>query len=136
MATLTEIREGLEQNLASIPGLAESAYLLGKPPFPAAEVQPGTINYDQAMGRGLDEQMMTVRVFVSPNTDKGAQRKLDRFLEPEGDYSVKEALESDTTLGGTVQDLHVVSSSGYRIYTREGMPSALGAEWTVRVLNA
>jgi hypothetical protein len=136
MGTLTEIREGLEANLASIPGLAESAYLLGKPAFPAAEVQPDTINYDQAMGRGLDEQYMTVRVFVAASTDKGAQRKLDKFLEPDGEYSVKEALESDSTLGGTVQDVHVTTSTGYRIYTREGMPSALGAEWTVRVLNA
>jgi hypothetical protein len=136
MATIAEIREGLAANLSTIPGLAESAYLLSNPTMPAAEIQPGEITYDQAMRRGLDEVMMTVRVFVAAGLDQAAQRKLDLMLAPDGDDSVKAALESDTRLGSTVDDLHVTACTGPRIFTREGMPSVLGAEWTVRVLSS
>jgi hypothetical protein len=129
-----EIREGLAANLSTIPGLAESAYLLSNPTMPAAEIQPGEITYDQAHQRGLDEIMMTVRVFVGAGLNEGAQKLLDLMLAASGEYSVKTALESDRTLGGAADDIHVTSCTGPRIFTRDAMPSAIGAEWTVRVL--
>lgn len=134
MATLEEIREGLAANLSTIPGLAENAYVLSAPTPPCAEILPGPIAYDRAHQRGMDEHTLTVRVYVATTLDKAAQKTLDRMLAPEGEYSVKAALEADRDLGGTVDDLHVTECTGYRIFPREGAASLLGAEWSVRVI--
>lgn len=134
-ATLAQIRTGLAANLASITGLAQSAYVLSNPTPPAAEIEPGAVEYDQAFGRGHDRWAMTVRVFVGLTTDIGAQKRLDTYLAPSGATSVKTALESDLTLGGTVQDLHVTGCSGYRVYPRQGQAPVLGAEWQLTVIT-
>ena len=55
MASLTDLREGLAATLASITGLQQSAYLLSNPTPPTAEVQPGPVDYDLTMKRGLDK---------------------------------------------------------------------------------
>jgi hypothetical protein len=127
MADVTALREGLAANLESIPRLAESPWLLSNPNPPAVEIQPGEIEYDQAYWRGTD-----LHRFVA--SDKGAQKLLDRFMNGSGDYSVKAALESDCTLAGACDDLHVKRCSGPRIFSREGMASVLGAEWDVEVI--
>lgn len=130
---LEEIREGLAANLADIPRLQESAYLLSDPTPPCAEIEPGAIDYDAAFHRGMDIYTLTVRVQVGISTDKGSQKTLDRMLAPSGAYSIKAAIESDATLGGACDDLHVKSCSGYRVYARDGNRAQLGAEWTVEV---
>lgn len=134
MPSLEDIRTGLATNLAGVTGLAESPYLLSNPTPPACEIQPGPIEYDQAFRRGLDRWTLTVRVFVGPSSDIGAQKRLDTMLAPAGTDSIKAALESDRTLGGMVDDLQVTRCEGYRVFVREGAPSVLGAEWTVVVL--
>jgi hypothetical protein len=134
VASLTAIREGLAANLAGIEGLNESAYLHANPTPPAAEVQPSEIVYDGAFSRGMDTWQLVVRVFVGVTSDRGAQARLDRMLESTGDDSVKAALESDCSLGGACDDLRVTGCSGYRIFSRDGMPPVLGAEWQVQVI--
>lgn len=136
MADLSVIREALARNLAAIPGLAQSPYLLSSPTPPAAEIQPDEVIYDQAMRRGLDRWRLTVRVFVGFTSDIGAQKRLDRMLATTGVESIKAALESDPTLGGAVDDLRVTGCSGYRLFSRDGGQSVLGAEWQVEVLAA
>ncbi|MBX5461640.1 MAG: hypothetical protein IRZ28_11190 [Steroidobacteraceae bacterium] len=133
---MADIRTGLAANLAPIPGLQESPWLLSNPTPPAAEIQPDEVDYDQALGRGLDRWRFTVRVFAGFTSDVGAQKLLDLMLAPSGPRSVKAALESDCTLGGKVDDLRVTRCSGYRLYGRDGGPSVLGAEWQVEVLVA
>jgi hypothetical protein len=105
---LTEIREGLAANLDTIPFLNESAYLRSNPTPPCAEIQPGEVEYDLAFHRGQDKWTLTVRVMVGVSTDQGAQKRLDKMLSPSGEYSVKEAVEQDSTLGGACDDLRVV----------------------------
>ena len=136
MASLTSIREGLAANLDTIPKLQASAYLLSNPTPPAAEVQPGAIDYDRAMGRGHDDWLFTVRVFVGFTSDIGAQRRLDGMLASAGSASVKAAIESDPTLDGACEDLLVTRCTGYRLFGREGGAALLGAEWEVQVLAA
>lgn len=133
MADLAELRAGLAANLSSISGLQESAYLLANPTPPAAEIQPDETEYDKSMGRGTDLWRFIVRVFVANTSDIAAQKKLDLMLASHGSSSVKQALESDPTLDGAADDLRVVRCSGYRIYSREGWPAVLGAEWQVEV---
>lgn len=134
---MAEIREGLRARLDTITGLQASAYLLSNPTPPCAEIQPGEIEYDRAMARGMDGTQMTVRVYVGNTTDIGSQKRLDRMLAPAGADSVKAAIEADRTLGGVVDDLRVTRCSGYRVYSRAGMPNAtvLGAEWDIEVID-
>lgn len=133
MSELGEVREALASNLdEGTEDFQVSAYLLGSPTPPAIEIMPGKLVFDKASSRGLDEWLLTVRAFVGTTTDKGAQKRLDSLISGQG---LKAAAESDRTLGGLVNDLHVTECSGYRIYKREGSAPVLGAEWTVRVLD-
>lgn len=134
MGKMADLREALAASLASLPGVQESAYVLGNPTPPTAEVEPAPIEYDLAMARGLDRCMFTVRVFVGAATDIGAQKKLDDFIDPTGDSSVKTLLEADRTLGGICDHVQVLRCSGYKVYEigRSG-GIRLGAEWSVQV---
>jgi hypothetical protein len=62
---------------------------------PTIEVVPEQIEYDDAMGRGLDVWRFTVRAYVGNAVDKAAQIKLDTMLAPAGATSVKDAIEAD-----------------------------------------
>jgi hypothetical protein len=133
VATITQIREGLATNLATISGFQVSAYVLANPTPPAIQIMPGDITYDLALRRGLDEITMTVQAFVAFTADIGSQAKLDELLEPTGADSLKTAVEADRTLGGLVGDVHVLDASGYRVAQGTNGP-VLMCEWTVQVL--
>jgi hypothetical protein len=135
---LSVIRSGLVTNLNAIPNVQISGYRLANPTPPGIHVFPGAgsqdITYDLAMHRGLDRVPFTVQAFVGATTDQGAQKLLDKFINPTGTQSVKTAVEADRTLSGAVQDLHVTSCTGDRIYVTEGRTPLLGAEWVVEIL--
>lgn len=134
-ATASQVREGIADAIrAAVPGIQASPYTLANPTPPAAHVMRGEIVYDQAMQGGLHDMTMRVQAFVALTTDIGAQMLLDQFLSPDGDNSIKAAIEADTSLGGIVQDLHVTSASGEQTYIRDQGGPVLGSEWTVRVL--
>lgn len=131
--TLAQIRSGLETNLTTIPDTQVSAYRLANPTPPCVMVLgPDEVAYHKAMGNGHDTWTIVVMAFAGLVSDIGAQKVLDKFIAATGSTSVKAAIESDTTLGGAVNDLIVVSCSGYREYT-VGQKHLLGAEWTVVV---
>jgi hypothetical protein len=138
MADLTTMRTGLAANLSTLTGIQVSPYMLANPTPPTIHLYPGgpagDIEYDLAMARGLDQWTFTVQAFVALAADIGSQVKLDQFIAPSGAQSVKAALESDDTLGGTVASVQVVSCSGYRIYVAEGRGPMIGAEWHVEIL--
>lgn len=138
-----DLVEGLAANLSTIEGFQKSAFLLANPTPPAVEIEPLPTEYDKTFQRGLDQWMFLVRVFVGLTTDIGSQKRVLRMMAPSGFMSIKQAVESDTTLGGSAQDLEVTKCSGYKLFIREtttpGRPGSisgplLGAEWTVRVL--
>jgi hypothetical protein len=115
MASITDIRIGLENNLKRIPGLrtAPNAPDLVNPPI--AIVQPDSIpvRFDVAMNRGLDEFRFTITVLAHRADERSAQNKLDGYCAGSGDYSVKQAVEYDRTLGGVVNDCRVTEISSY-----------------------
>jgi hypothetical protein len=115
MASITDIRIGLENNLKRIPGLrtAPNAPDLVNPPI--AIVQPDSIpvRFDVAMNRGLDEFRFTITVLAHRADERSAQNKLDSYCAGSGDYSVKQAVEYDRTLGGVVNDCRVTEISSY-----------------------
>lgn len=133
-ATMAELRQALAATLAGLDGIQESPYLLSNPTPPAAEVEPAPIDYDLAMQRGLDKWQFILRVFVGFSADRGAQMKLDSYIDPTGPGSIKSLVEVDRTLGGLCDHVQVTRCSGYRVYERQkGANAVLGAEWTVVV---
>lgn len=129
----TQIRVAIAEALQTIPALQASPYVLSNPTPPSAHVMRGDVLYDQAMQGGTHVWTMRVQAFVALTTDQGAQALLDQFLAPDGSYSVKAAIEADTSLGGIVQDLHVTAANGEQQYVRDQGGPVLGSEWTVEV---
>jgi hypothetical protein len=139
-ATLQQIRQGIATNLGTLAdapqGIQISAYILDNPSPPCLYVMGADeITYDLAMQRGLDQWRIVIQGFVGGVTDIGAQVRLDEWLAPTGDDSVKQAIESDKTLGGLIADISVVSSSGYRLYHVESQAATLGADWVCSIYN-
>lgn len=134
MADIKEIREALAAALDVIPDTQVSAYALHNMTPPCIEIEPGSTTYDRTMGRGADALRFTVRAYVSTNIDRAAQVRLDWMLAGSGDYSVKQAVEADMTLGGLVDNARVSENMGYRRFVREQGHTLLGSEWTVEVV--
>ena len=110
---------------------------MANPTPPHAHVLPGRIEFDKTMGRGSDDEFLTVQVIVGAPSDRGAQILLDQFLAGSGAKSIKEKVEADPDLGGACDDLRVTEVSGYRTFTIEGAQALmLGAEFTVHVIAA
>lgn len=135
MASMEDIREGLATRLRTIPGVQVSPYLLGAPTPPALHVVPPSIEYDLAMGRGLDALTFTVQGFVAFGSDIGTQKRLDLWRAPTGLESVKTAIEGDKTLGGVVDNVHVRSSSEPVIVSPPQGGQLLSCDWEVLVYD-
>jgi hypothetical protein len=136
MADIATIRQGLASNLETIRNIQISAYMLAAPTPPCIHIFPATIEFDRGMHRGLDIVNFTVEAFVAFGLDQGGQMRLDRLLAPSGAESVKEAVESDRTLGSTVQDVWVTRLSDYRVVLLpDENDHSLRASWLVSVNN-
>lgn len=127
------IRAGLAANLCVLEGIQVSAYVLTNPTPPTIHVFPAQTVYDRAMVRGADELTFTVQALMGDWSDIGAQKNLDLLLAGYGPTSVKEALESDPTLGGAAMDTRVMGASGHQKYAVGAAGPLLGCEWTVDV---
>ena len=108
MPTITEIRNGLATNLATISGLRTSAEIPDNPSPPIAVVQLQRVAFDGAFQGGMTTYDLIVSVIVGRVAEREAGRRLDAYSSSSGASSVKKAIESDRTLGGKVFDLRVV----------------------------
>lgn len=138
-ATLREVREGLAANLSAAFGdsVQVSAWMLENPSDRCFHVYPGdssgdAILYHTTSGGRSPTFTVTVEGIVALVSDIGGQQLLDEMLDPDGPNSVRQAIEADSTLGGTVADLIVTKASGYRVFVIAGMQK-LGSQWTVEV---
>jgi hypothetical protein len=134
MATVSQIRDGLAANLATIAGLRTSATVPDNPNPPIAIVEPTSVNYDTTFGRGLDEYLFKITIIAGRADERSGQNKLDGYCNPSGSLSVKTAVESDKTLGGVVQNLRVSGLSTYGSITIAETPY-LAAEFAVTVYS-
>lgn len=107
--SVTNLREGLATNLATISGLRTAAEIPDNPSPPIAVVSLNNIQFDRAFQRGLTEYSFTVSIIVGRAAEREAQRRLDSYASSTGASSVKLAIESDKTLGGYAYDCRVVS---------------------------
>lgn len=112
MATISELRQGIADNLSSIYGLRVSPTMLDAPRPPVAMVYPDTVAYDLNANRGADTFTFIVYVLVGRADDRTAQNRLDAYVV--GPDSVKAAIEADRTLGGAADTLRVTSMENYQ----------------------
>lgn len=131
---LDQLREALADALADIPDTQISAYRLSNFQTPLLQVAwPDEIDYHQTMRDGTDGWTVIVMAFAGAMSDIGSQKILDQYIPATGAKSVKAALEADITLGGLVDDVTVVSCTGYREYTVNQL-AVLGCEWRVEIV--
>lgn len=107
--SITGIRDGLATNLATISGLRVASEIPDNPSPPIAVVQLRNIEFDGAFAKGLATYNFTVSVIVGRVSERQAQRRLNDYSDNQGNSSVKTAIESDKTLGGSAFDCRVVS---------------------------
>jgi hypothetical protein len=138
---IAEVRTAIASTLqAALPELQVSPYILSNPTPPCAYLFPGEVDYDVAPGgatmnaRGGDTWNFVLRAWVGEVGDIGAQQYLDALLEPNGDTSIKDIVETDYTLGGLVYNVTALTCSGYRQYQpTAGSAPVMGAEWTLQI---
>lgn len=132
MASITQLRTKLAENIGTIAGLRTSAEMPDNPNPPIAIVRPASIQYDQSFARGLTRYQFIVVVIVGRVAEKTAQRTLDSYCSSTGSASIKLAVESDKTLDGNCYDLRVTEMRNYTpIQLNEG--TYLAAEFAVDV---
>jgi hypothetical protein len=103
---ITEIREALASNIASVAGIRTAALVPDLVNPPIAIVNLNSIDYHTDFRNGVTYNF-TVQVIVARVDERNAQKRLDAYAAPSGQGSVKSAIESNRTLGGLVDDLIV-----------------------------
>lgn len=130
--SISQIRTALATNLATISGLRTAAEIPDLPNPPIAVVSLDSVNYDQAFAKGMTSYTFTITVIVGRSAEREAQRKLDAYITP-GANSVKNAIESNKTLGGYAYDCRVVSMNSVGSVTISDT-TYLAADFTVTVI--
>jgi hypothetical protein len=133
MANITELREGIAANLATIPGLRTAATIPDNPSPPIAIVQLNRVQYHQDFKRGMTEYDFSVQVIVGRVDERTAQRTLDAYCSSTGESAIGLAIESDRTLGGKAFDCIVTEMTNYGSVLISDV-TYLAAEFNVRVL--
>ena len=107
---ISDIREGIKQNLSSIDGLRCYDIVPDVIVPPCVVVGQLEFTFDLNNARGLDQANLDVFVIVQRFSERTGQDKLDTYLAGSGDNSIKAAIESDRTLGGACNTLRVTSA--------------------------
>jgi hypothetical protein len=130
--SISQIRTALATNLATIPGLRTAAEVPDLPNPPIAIVALNNVSYDRAFAQGMTSYTFVITAIVGRAAEREAQRKLDAYISP-GANSVKNAIESDSTLGGYAYDCRVVSMDSVGSLTISDT-TYLAADFTVTVI--
>lgn len=131
--SIAEIRAGLAANIATISGLRVAAEIPDNPSPPIAVIALNNISYDLAMARGTTLYNFTVTLIVGRVAERDAQRKLDAYAG-DGERSIKSAVQSDRTLGGSAFDC-VLSEMSTLGALNLGEQTYLAADFAVRVYS-
>jgi hypothetical protein len=113
MAGLSELRDGIAENLSSIVGLRVSSFMPDNPNPPMAVVSPQNIEYHKSFNNGFNTYTFVVSVFVARVSERTGQANLDAYCASTGPSSIKSAIESDRTLSGRCFDLIVSDMRNY-----------------------
>lgn len=114
MASIRSMRQAIATNLGTVSGLRTSSIIPEDPKPPVAVVIFDRVEYDTAMGRGLDMYLFKVVVVMGRVNTRGTEEALDAYLSGSGAASLKAAIQKDRTLGGVANDLRVTSGENVR----------------------
>lgn len=132
------VKQALADKAAAIEGLNTYGYSPAAAEVPCLYAGEVEIDYDQTFG-GDVAATFTLYLLTSSAEDAAGQQLLDDYLSTQGPSSVKAALEGTAgvaqDLGGLVDDLHVHTATGYRMY-QIGEYSYYGAKLPVRVIGS
>jgi len=106
----SQVRDGLKTRLQTITGLRAYDLIPDTVVPPCAVVGQLDFTFDIDNARGLDQAQVDVLVIVQRFSERAGQDKLDAYLAGSGSTSIKAAIESDRTLGGTVNTLRVTGA--------------------------
>ena len=106
----SDVREGLKNNLKNIDDLRIYDIMPDVVVPPSAIVGQLDFTFDLNNSRGLDQANVDVYVIVQRFSERSGMQNLDKFLSGSGNYSIKQAIESDRTLGGACNTLRVTSA--------------------------
>lgn len=134
MASLATLRDGLKRNLETVPGLRVHDTIPDNVNPPFAVVLPASPPWiRETMARGVFRFRFRVLVGVSRANERASQDNLDGYVSTTGTDSVLIAVESDRTLSGDAQDVHMVGPTDYGVLEWGGTQYT-GAEFEVEVL--
>ena len=131
--SITDIRDGIEANLETISGLRGYSEIPENPSIPAAVVTLDTIEYDQSFQKGLVLYNFSVSVIVGRFNSRSAQHNLNDYADNTGSNSIKSAIESDKTLGGSAFDVRVTSMTGISNIDLNDGNNYIGMDFSVTV---
>ncbi len=127
---ITEIRQGIENNLETVSGLRAYSEIPDNPQVPCAVVVLNSVSYDQAFQRGLTELDFNITVIVGRFSVQQAQERLNEYAG-NGSKSIKTAVQSDRTLGGSAVDTVLTSMNGISALDLNDGNNYLGMEFSV-----
>jgi len=128
---IAEIRAGLAANIATISGLRVAAEIPDNPSPPIAVIALNNVSYDLDFNRGMTLYNFTVTLIVGRVAERDAQRKLDAYAG-NGERSIKTAVQSDRTLGGSAFDCRLSEMSTLGALNL-GEQTYLAADFAVQV---
>ncbi len=118
-----------------VEGLNVYPMLETNPTPPAIDIFPGTpFQEASAFGPGNNTLNFDVRARINTPDSGGAQEVLLGMMDPTATESVAQAILSDRTLGGTIDDLNVEGPSDYGVFVEpSGAGAFMSATWRVVV---
>lgn len=108
--TLSSLRSGLKDRLATIPGLRVAEQIPEQINPPVAVITRQSVEYHGAMSGGSSEWSMQVQLIAGRMAEQQSQRLIDEWLSWSGTKSVRAAIEADRTLGGAAHTCKVTSA--------------------------
>lgn len=131
--SIATIRDGLAANVATISGLRVAKEIPDNPNPPVAVIMLSNVSYDGAMHGGLVTYNFVITIIVGKVAEREAQRKLDGYVST-GTGSLKKAVESDKSLGGSAYDVRVSEMTNIGTVSL-GEVNYLAADFAVQVYS-
>lgn len=132
--SVATIRDGIAANLSTLFAGRSYDTVPDNPNPPCAVVLPTGIEYDAAFSGGATRYTFTVLAISQRADERTAQDRIDGYCNPSGSTSVKAAVESDKTLGGSAYDCRVQEMRNYQQLVLGDGVTYLAAEFVVQVI--
>lgn len=130
------IRAGIKDLLEPVDNIRVYGYVPDAPNVPCLIVYPERIPYGSTYD-GKNDPTCIIWCLAGTVSMKGAQERIDAWLNDTGSSSILAAIDSDPTLGGAVDSAQVEEVRNYgvlQLRETEGAPRYLSAEIVVSVL--